>query len=167
MKKLVCILLLLLCFTRANSFTPPPCMMEMPKYNSISFNFLGTGSYIGFSYERIIKNRIGLEIGLGLLGIGAGVTYYPFYIRTLGGFSPYTGIKTTFNTRGSGDKKNVTYIPFGLTYFTRSAFAFGIDIGPSYQTNFSPLGKVTTEHAATFPNAQFLIYGNLKISYRF
>ncbi|MFT5819347.1 MAG: hypothetical protein ACI8ZM_000570 [Crocinitomix sp.] len=135
--------------------------------NSFSFNILGTGTYIGFSYERLIKQRLSLEVGFGLIGVGAGVTVYPFGINPNGGFASYTGIKTTFNTMGSGGEKNITYIPLGVTYFTKKRMAFSIDVGPSYQTNYSPFGKVTEEKASTFPNAQFSIYGNLKISYRF
>jgi hypothetical protein len=138
-----------------------------PLKNIFSFNILGTGTYIGFSYERLIKQRLNLEVGFGILGAGAGATYYLFRLNPYGGIAPYTGIKTTFNTRGSGGQKNMTYIPLGITYFTEGKMAFGIDIGPSYQTNFSPHGKVTQEFATTFPNAEMSIYGNLKISYRF
>lgn len=138
-----------------------------PLKNSFSFNILGTGTYIGFSYERLIKQRLSLEVGFGLVGAGVGVSFYPFGIDPYGGFAPYSGIKTTFNTMGSGGEKNITYIPIGVTYFTQNKMAFGIDVGPSYQTNYSPFGKVTAEKASTFPNTQFSIYGNLKISYRF
>lgn len=167
MKKLICILLLF-CLASNQSFAEgcyrPP---GPPLKNSFSFNILGTGTYIGFSYERLIKERLSLEVGFGIIGAGGGVTFYPFGINPYGGFAPYTGIKTTFNSRGSGGGKNMTYIPLGVTFFTANKMAFGIDVGPSYQTNYSPFGKVTPEFASTFPNAQVSIYGNLKISYRF
>ena len=167
MKKLICILLL---FSLASSQSfAEGCYRPLgpPLKNSFSFNILGTGTYIGFSYERLIKERLSLEVGFGVLGAGAGITFYPFGINPYGGFAPYTGIKTTFNTRGSGGEKNMTYIPLGVTLFSADRMAFGIDVGPSYQTNYSPFGKVTPELANTFPNAQISIYGNLKISYRF
>ena len=170
MKKLICVLLL---FSLASNqsfaeetegcYRPIRPMLK----NSISFNILGTGSYVGFSYERLIKQRLSLEVGFGIIGAGTGVILYPFGIDPYEGLAPYIGIKTTFNTMGSGGEKNMTYIPIGVNYFTYKKMAFGIDVGPSYQTNYSPFGKVTPEKAATFPYAQFSIYGNLKISYRF
>ncbi|NOQ74205.1 MAG: hypothetical protein GQ574_19510 [Crocinitomix sp.] len=170
MKNIICILFLFsLVSNQSFAEESEGCYRPLgpPLKNSFSFNILGTGSYIGFSYERLIKQRLNLEVGFGLVGVGAGVTIYPFGIDPYGGISPYIGIKTTFNTMGSGGEKNMTYIPIGITYFTDKKMAFGIDFGPSYQTNFSPFGKVTEETAATFPNAQISIYGNLKISYRF
>lgn len=140
---------------------------DLPSKNSISFNILGTGTYLGFSYERLLYQRLSLEVGVGLVGIGAGATYYPFRKVEKGGFHPYTGIKTTFNTMGSGGEKNMTYLPLGITFFTKNRMAFGLDVGPSYQTNYSPFGKVIAEFAETFPKSQVLLYGNLKISYRF
>jgi hypothetical protein len=167
MKKLICALLLITLSSNISLAKEPPCVTFTPRNNSISFNVLGTGTYVGFSYERLIRQRLSLEVGFGILGVGAGATIYLFKPIFLGGLVPYTGVKTTFNSQLSGGEKNMTYVPIGLTYFTKGRMAYSIDIGPSYQTNYSPFGKVTAEHASTFPNAAFGIYGNLKVSYRF
>ncbi len=167
MKKFICTVLLITLSSNISLAEKPPCVTFTPRYNSISINALGTGTYVGFSYERLIRQRLSLEVGFGILGVGAGATIYMFKPIYLGGFVPYIGVKTTFSSRLSGGERNITYLPIGLTYFTRNRMAFGLDVGPSYQTNYSPNGKVTAEHASTFPKAVFSIYGNFKISYRF
>ena len=52
------------------------------KQNIISGNLLGASSAIGLSYERLVNDKLSLELGFGLIGIGAGFTIYPGRIRS-------------------------------------------------------------------------------------
>lgn len=137
------------------------------KKNTISANFLGTATYLGITYERLITQRLSLEVGLGLVGIGAGITIYT--PKNLGNqkFNPYLGLKTTYNTKLSGGEKLITYIPVGVTYFPNNFLAFSIDIGPAYWIYYSPHGKVGPEASDRYPYSEVNIFGNVKAGFRF
>ena len=131
--------------------------LEIEK-NSISGNIFGTSSVIGVTYERIMSKKIIFEAGVGYIGLGAGVSYYPFDVQ-LSKFCPYLGAKfSTFVPEGV----IIGYIPFGLTLFSKNKVNIGIDIGPSY-------GKLVDYDSGGFEISGTLIYllGNLKIGMRF
>ncbi len=58
---------------------------------SLSLNALGAASLVGITYDKIINEHLAWEVGIGVAGVGAGVTYYPKKMR-LNTFCPYTGI---------------------------------------------------------------------------
>jgi len=133
--------------------------------NSVYGNILGLGGIVGLSYERILFDHLSFEIGLGIVGAGAGLTIYPIK-RELGKIRPYSGIRYTFmelETVGSG---NIAYIPFGLCYFSKSRLNIGIDIGPDFgkwsYDNDHLDDSNPRKHSDSIKK-----WGNVKIGFRF
>lgn len=128
---------------------------------SLSLNLLGAASLAGITYDKIINEHIAWEVGIGVAGVGAGLSYYPKKMR-LNAFCPYVGVKlNTVALVGVGGGYG-GYIPVGVTFFEVSKFNFGIDIGPGYaHTDF---------HERHFPKKhenRFIVFGNVKIGMRF
>lgn len=119
--------------------------------NGISVNLLGASPLFGLTYERLLARFLSLEVGLGIFGVGAGVKVYPFKAKE-GKAIFHTGI-----TRAAEaiSRKTVTYVPLGISYFSRGGFNFGIDLGPAY---YGDNGG---------PDEGFSVYGNLKLGIRF
>ena len=44
--------------------------------NIFSGNLGGTSSLIGINYQRFIGDKVAIELGIGLIGVGAGMTFY-------------------------------------------------------------------------------------------
>lgn len=129
------------------------------KENSISLNIAGTTPFIGVAYERLISDRFNLEAGLGVFSVGVEIKYFPFPIynnKMVFHLALGTNLfATPFDTFGSGDFSSTNYLAFGLSYFGREGFNFGLGIGPSINYDF------------TFEEVALSIYGNLKLGYRF
>lgn len=135
--------------------------------NSFSINVLGTASYVGFSYERILYQRVNLEVGVGLIGYGAGLTIYPIKKIRVEKLNPFFGIKYTNHAIVDGENKAVTYIPLGITYCGINRLNIGLDVGPAYVIHKSPGYRPTRKEKAKYPFADYGFFGNLKLSYRF
>lgn len=135
------------------------------KKNSISFNILGTSSYAGISYERLFFQRMKLELGIGIVGVGVGINYYPLSKLRENKLNAYTGVRTILVVFLS--ERLISYIPIGITYMGKNNLSLNVDIGPAYQTIYSPWGKVTQEVFLTYPKSKISAYGNLKLSYNF
>jgi len=124
--------------------------------NAISFNILGTTPVLGITYERIVSDKISLEIGLGLPSIGVGMKVFPSGIRE-GKLMFHTGITATYIETvdfwgGDEEGKVIAYVPLGMSYFGKAGFNFGIDVGPGVRFE---------------DETAFVPYGNLKVGYRF
>ena len=65
-----------------------------------------------------------IELGIGLIGIGAGMTIYPSGLVQKG-TRFYTGIKFNSVVLVDVGGGTVAYIPFGVTFFSNSPFIFG------------------------------------------
>ena len=131
------------------------------KKNIFSGNIGGTSSILGINYQRFIGNNLAIEFGLGLIGIGTGLTIYPKGL-TDNGARFYTGIKLNSIALVDVGGGTVTYLPFGITFFSESPFIIGFDIGPAY-------GKLTSSSfgGQTSETTYFYGFGNLKIGVRF
>ena len=131
------------------------------KKNIFSGNIGGTSSILGINYQRFIGNNLAIEFGLGLIGIGTGLTIYPKGL-TDNGARFYTGIKLNSIALVDVGGGTVTYVPFGITFFSESPFIIGFDIGPAY-------GKLTSSSfgGQTSETTYFYGFGNLKIGVRF
>ena len=131
------------------------------KKNIFSGNIGGTSSILGINYQRFIGNNLAIEFGFGLIGIGTGLTIYPKGL-TDNGARFYTGIKLNSIALVDVGGGTVTYVPFGITFFSESPFIFGFDIGPAY-------GKLTSSSfgGQTSETTYFYGFGNLKIGVRF
>lgn len=134
--------------------------------NSLSGNILGTGSYIGFSYERILLQRVSLEAGIGLIGYGFGATLYavkPDFKK----IAPYFGVKYTTHAIVDGEHKSVYYLPIGLTYFAKFPVNIGFDLGPALKKHHSPGYMPTQAELEKYPFTDFGLFGNIKLGIRF
>ena len=131
------------------------------KKNIFSGNIGGTSSILGINYQRFVGNNLAIEFGLGLIGIGTGLTIYPKGL-TDNGARFYTGIKLNSIALVDVGGGSVTYLPFGTTFFSESPFIIGFDIGPAY-------GKLTSSSfgGQTSETTYFYGFGNLKIGVRF
>ena len=120
---------------------------EVPEKNIVSFSILGTSSYFGVTYERMLTDKWAAEIGVGILSVGFGATYYPWSIKE-DDVSFYTGLK--FNSPNvidalllfPDDLDPNFYIPIGFTYASSSGFNLGIDVGPSLNGSTSVFGNI-------------------------
>ena len=131
------------------------------KKNIFSGNIGGTSSILGINYQRFVGNNLAIEFGLGLIGIGTGLTIYPKGLTdNVARF--YTGIKLNSIALVDVGGGTVTYVPFGITFFSESPFIIGFDIGPAY-------GKLTSSSfgGQTSEITYFYGFGNLKIGVRF
>jgi len=132
--------------------------------NSVSGNILGAGPVIGLTYERILSEELIGEVGIGLLGIGVGITYYPLKIK-VANLCPYTGLKFAAFALVDWGANSTGYIPFGLTFFFKRGLNMGFDFGPAVHT-YNPADyppERRDEPTSTFYGA----YGNLKLGIRF
>lgn len=119
--------------------------------NGISLNLLGASPFFGLTYERLLARFLSLEVGLGVIGAGAGVKVYPFKAKEAKAIF-HTGI--TIATEALSEV-TVTYVPIGMSYFSRGGFNFGIDLGPAHYSE------------GWGNNENFSVYGNLKMGIRF
>ena len=132
--------------------------------NSISGNILGSSSILGITYERTLSNHIIIEFGVGMVGIGVGLNYYISQIKTEA-WCPYVGLKCSTLILVDMGGGILTYIPFGVTFFTSSKLKLniGADIGPSYakwiSSDFMEFESTETK--------TFSLHGNMKIGIRF
>ena len=136
--------------------------------NSLSGNALGVCALAGVSYERMFFNHLSAEVGIGLVGIGGGLSYYP--IKTeVGKVRPYSGIKCTFMALVDVGGGSIAYVPFGATYFSKWGLNFGLDIGPAFGSwRYSDWGRYDDpmNPESTEPE-RIKVWGNVKIGIRF
>lgn len=144
MKKAIAVLscVLSLCFVHQSH-----AQDTISEKNFVSFSVLGTSSYFGVTYERMLTNKWAAEIGLGVLSIGFGATYYPWEIKE-NDVSFYTGVKYSSPNIITAvflipeDTESVVYIPLGFTYATSGGFSIGLDVGPSLTGGTGVFGNV-------------------------
>ena len=128
--------------------------------NAFSLNVMGCSSLGGITYDLNIGERFHLELGIGLIGIGSGLTCYPFKIKE-SKYCPYFGLKLSSLALVDVGGGTVAYIPFGFTYFSPYKINIGFDIGPARgKWQESSFGNTNPE------SNYFYIYGNIKIGFR-
>jgi len=142
-----------------NSMLAQEKVENVSRKNAISINVAGTTPFIGITYERLLSDKINVEVGLGAVSVGVGFKYFPWPISD-NKMVLHTGFSTNifatpFDTFGDGEYSSISYAMVGLTYFGKEGLNFSIDIGPSLNYDF------------TFNETSFPMYGNLKIGYRF
>lgn len=121
--------------------------------NNISFSILGASSYAGVTYERMLTDNWVAEVGVGLLSVGFGATYYPWEIKE-DDISFYTGVKysspniISFAFLIPDKTESTVYIPFGFTYATDEGFSLSLDVGPTL-------------------SGESAVFGNIKAGFRF
>ncbi len=71
------ITIILFCGLSINAFSQMRSDTIFEKRNSITIGILnGGGSLIGLDFEKLVSKKIGLQVGAGLLGYGAGINYH-------------------------------------------------------------------------------------------
>ena len=150
-----------------SSLAPHAQQTSSIEKNSLSFNILGTGSYVGVSYERLVFDRAFLEVGLGVIGYGIGGTVYPLKKIEPKQINPFIGIKYTNHAIVDGVNKSATYLPVGVTFFRENKMNFSFDAGPSYFYYQSPGYKPTEEELKKYPYSDVGFWGNIKVGFRF
>lgn len=136
--------------------------------HSVSGNILGSSSLFGVTYERVLSENFIFEVGFGYVGLGTGITFYPFKIKK-SNVCPYTGVKFSLLTLPGVFGAYGGYIPFGLTFFSEHRLNIGLDFGPAFGEWFKGGG-----HPAIYDpdidynnSGSIKVYGNLKIGFRF
>ncbi len=120
---------------------------KITEKNNISFSILGTSSYLGVTYERMLTDKWAAEIGVGILSVGFGATYYPWEIKE-DDISFYTGVKysspniITYAFLIPDKTESIVYIPLGFTYATSGGFSLGLDVGPNLTGSTSVFGNI-------------------------
>ena len=129
--------------------------------NVFNGNLLGTSSVVGISYERFLTKRATMELGIGLVGVGAGFSYYLIEPQP-GKLAPYIGAKVSTAVLVDVGGAYVGYLPVGFTFFTKWRMNFGVDIGPAHgylmESDFG--GEMGETYRIPF-------YGNLRLGLRF
>ena len=149
------------------SLTTPYLAQETNvKENIISFNGGGTSTTFGISYNRIINEKLSLELGAGMLGVGLGINFYSFKPIKRKQFNPFWGIRSSFNLQGSGGSRIINYSPFGVSCFTKK-ICFEIDLGPAYIIQLAPNGKQIHPNGDNYPEYTPSIYGGCKFGLLF
>lgn len=167
MKVLKFLLIIVCLFSFSTTYAQVSENEAFVEKNSLSVNILGTASYLGVSYERLFAQRFSVDFGIGLIGIGVGGTLYPFKKVQVNKFNPFVGIKYTNHAIVDGENKSATYLPLGVTYFSRYRLNFSVDVGPSYFRHKSPGYMPTQEELEKYPYNSVGLWGNLKIGFRF
>ncbi len=111
------ILLLLICANKSFYFSQKKHQNSTIEKNAFSLNVMGCSSLGGMTYDLNFGKRFHLELGLGLIGIGSGLTCYPFKIKE-SKYCPYFGLKLSSLALVDVGGGTVAYVPFGFTYFS-------------------------------------------------
>lgn len=132
---------------------------RVSRKNAVSLNVAGSTPLIGVTYERLMTDHFNFEFGLGLISVGTALKYFPWAISD-NKMVFHTGLSTNiFSTPlddlRSSDYSNITYLMIGLTYFGVGGFNFALDVGPSYNYDF------------TYNESSTPFYGSIKLGYRF
>lgn len=136
--------------------------------HSVSINILGSSALAGITYESILSNRIIFEFGVGIAGVGAGLTFYPFKIKE-SNFCPYTGVKFSSVVLLDVGGGYGGYIPIGVTLFSINHFNIGFDFGPAIG-KWRDLERLDFEDNSNIVNdntKNIYVYGNVKIGRRY
>jgi len=94
--------------------------------NAVTLGFLqGGGGLFGIDYEAMVTERVGLQVGVGLVSFGAGVTYH--HENTVHSNAFWLGL---WNQGIPGDTYSATYV--GVSYIMRGWGWLNGQIGIAY-----------------------------------
>ncbi len=91
MKPVITILIIMLILPNINAQVVDSSHYRIEKV-SFSANIMGSSSLFGITLDKVLSENFIWEIGFGYVGIGTGLTYYPFNIQKSKA-CPYTGLK--------------------------------------------------------------------------
>ncbi len=133
--------------------------------SSFSANIMGSSSLGGITFEKVLTDIIIWEVGIGYVGIGTGVTYYPFNIQK-SKVCPYTGLKFSFLVLPEVAIASWAYIPLGVTFFSKQRINIGFDVGPALGKMEDVSRPVENWESSLFHDRKIRIFGNLKVGFR-
>jgi hypothetical protein len=144
----------------------------VPEQNVGSITLLGTSGIIGVSYERMFHNRLSLEVGIGILGYGIGLSVYPLQKTLYKELNWFTGFRFTYMGMIDAESRGISYIPFGATWFGPSGITIAVDLGPGLHTyrfvGETPAnGQPPEKPRRKYPYSEINIWGSLKVGMRF
>jgi len=102
--------------------------------SAFTIGLLQGSSLIGADYERLVADRIGIQIGAGIVGFDAGVTYH--YRPGIRSRHFYLGF---WNVGVPGDQWNLQVL--GLTHVWRSRRAFTAQLGIGARLSIGDEGR--------------------------
>lgn len=103
-------------------------LAKTSKKNILSGSLLGMTPILGIVYERLITPFLGVDIGIGLPSLGAGVKLYFPQLRD-NKLSFHVGASHHFFVMPwAGGWK--TYFPVGINYLSDTGFRISFDLGP-------------------------------------
>ena len=143
---------------------------ENPKINyihNLGLNIGGSSSTYGFFYEYYYKEKKSIELGVGLLGGGLGLSYYKFNNFSKKKVNPYWGVRSSYNIQGSGGSRIINYLPIGIKIKTISRLLINIDLGPTYLIQLTPNGRRIINMVEDYPQHLLRIYGGFKLGFCF
>ena len=103
-----------------------------PWHLILSGSVMGTSGSVGVTMEARYK-AFGAEFGMGFIGMGAGLLYYPAYSNENWPHI-YSGIKalTVINPFAENNAaKSIYYVPIGFYRRVDNKFNYSVDIGPA------------------------------------
>ena len=112
------------------------------KKNTISLNLLGITPIIGITYERILSEKLSVEVGVGMPSLGLGMKYFPFNLKEKKlifhtGFSATYFEGSFYGYEESDGERSILeedglllYVPIGMSYYGKT-LSLGIDVGPA------------------------------------
>ena len=137
----------------------------MIERSSFSANIMGSSSLGGITFDKVISDKFIWEIGLGYVGFGTGLTYYPFNIQK-SKICPYTGLKFSFLGLPEVVMAGWGYIPIGVTFFSKQRLNIGIDVGPALGKMKNVSNPEKNWESSLFRDRKIRIFGNLKVGFR-
>ena len=81
--KLVITILLILAINPSLNAQEVESNISRIEKSSFSANIMGSSSLFGITFDKVLSDKFIWEIGFGYVGIGTGLTYYPFNIKKL------------------------------------------------------------------------------------
>lgn len=130
--------------------------------SAISANFSGVTGLVGVSYDALLSKKWSVELGGGFPGMGAGFTFYPWAVER-GKERFHIAQRSVFFFAPWEPNKFQHAICFGVTFFGKKRWNWGIDLGPVYEHNTSSLNYLDNGN----PNSPFNLMLNFKAGYRF
>jgi hypothetical protein len=107
------------------------------KAHSISLKLFGAPTWpLGFSYGQMISDRLSMEMGVGIMSLGAGFEYYITNPRK-NRFNLNTGLYGSVNI----DRYPMFYVPLGVSYIGKNSFQYNINAGVLYAENVNLSGN--------------------------
>jgi hypothetical protein len=161
--EIVCITFLII-FNLNETFAISEDSINVPR-SSMAFNLMPFANFRGITYEGLIAQRFNIEAGVGLIGVGGGLSYYlqkPKFKK----ISPYLGFKSYLTTMIHARTQVVSYVPLGATFLNEYLF-LSLDFGPAIYDIKSGSQRDERNGINVAGKKEFGLIGSVKVGLRF